>query len=404
MRMKRRGRIAITLVAVLLLVLTAACAPAPKGITPPPTPTPEEVIPPPAPSPEEITPPPPPSPEEVTPPPTPELPPEGMGILEIRVTDPPHPAFSSIEVSIDSIKVHKVVPGESGEWIDVEPVVLSFDLVTLVGVTETLGAVETEAGSFTQIRVYIDTVMVTPEGEDSTSEPATLPSGVLKIVRPFGVQEGLRTVLTLDFDGDRSIVTTGRGLFIFKPVVRLLIETESLSAAGGDTTPPTITLTGVVEGQIIVSPGTVTPVFSASDDTDPSPTVTATLNGDGFTSGTEVSEVGEYELIVIAVDASDNEAELAVNFEIVEVEDTTPPVITLTGVTEGQVIVSPDTVTPEFSASDNTDPNPIVVATLNGDEFTSGTEVSEVGVYELIVTAIDASDNEAEVVVNFEIV
>ena len=92
------------------------------------------------------------------------------------------------------------------------------------------------------------------------------------------------------------------------------------------------------------------------------------------------------------------------NFEIVGVEDTTAPVIALTGVTEGQVIVSPNTVTPVFNVSDDIDSNPIVVATLNGDEFTSGAEVSEVGEYELVVTAIDASGNEAEVAVNFEIV
>jgi len=80
-------------------------------------------------------------------------------------------------------------------------------------------------------------------------------------------------------------------------------------------------------------------------------------------------------------------------------------VITLTGVTEGQVIVSPDTVTPVFSASDDTDSEPILTATLTGVEpFTSGTEVSEPGEYELVVTAIDASGNESEVAVNFEIV
>jgi len=391
---RRTGRITITLVAVLLLALTAACAPAPGRVTPAPAPPPQGVTPTPSPS-----------PAEITPPPAPDLPAEGRGIFEIRITDPPHPEFSSIEVFIDSImgiKVHKVVPGEPGEWIDVEPVVESFDLVTLVGVEAFLGSVEVEAGSFTQIRVHIDRVEVTPE--DSTSQPATVPSGILRIVRPFEVQEGLLTVLTLDFDGDRSIVTTRRGRFIFKPVVRLLVETGSLPAAGGDTTPPTITLTGVVEGQVIVSPETVTPEFSASDDTDPSPTITATLNGDEFTSGTEVSAVGEYELVVTAVDASNNEAELAVNFDIVEVEDTTPPVITLTGVTEGQVIVSTDTVTPVFSASDDTDPNPILIATLNEESFTSGTLVSEVGEYELVVTAMDASGNEAEVIVNFEIV
>ena len=61
-------------------------------------------------------------------------------------------------------------------------------------------------------------------------------------------------------------------------------------------------------------------------------------------------------------------------------------------------------VTPVISVSDDTDPNPTVVVTLNGEEFTSGTEVSKVGEYELEVTAIDASGNEAEVKVNFEIV
>jgi hypothetical protein len=72
-------------------------------------------------------------------------------------------------------------------------------------------------------------------------------------------------------------------------------------------------------------------------------------------------------------------------------------------VTEGQAIVSPDTVTPEFSATDDIDPDPTVVATLNGEVFTSGTVVNEVGEYELIVTAIDASDNQAEEEINFKI-
>ena len=78
-----------------------------------------------------------------------------------------------------------------------------------------------------------------------------------------------------------------------------------------------ITLTGITEGQIIGSPNTVTPVFSVSDDTDQEPTLTATLNGEPFTSDTAVSEVGEYELVVTAIDVSGNEAEVEVNFKIV---------------------------------------------------------------------------------------
>ena len=63
----------------------------------------------------------------------------------------------------------------------------------------------------------------------------------------------------------------------------------------------------------------VTPLIRVSDDTtDPAPTVTATLNGEEFISGEVVSEVGEYELVVTSIDTSDNEAEVTIEFKIVE--------------------------------------------------------------------------------------
>ena len=52
-------------------------------------------------------------------------------------------------------------------------------------------------------------------------------------------------------------------------------------------------------------------------DPDEGDSATATLNGETFPSGTVVSEVDEYELEVTAIDASGNETEVAVNFEIV---------------------------------------------------------------------------------------
>jgi len=284
-----------------------------KGIpfpAPEPTPAPStasESLPKPGLSPEEITPTPVPEPAPISTP----LPKAGLGTLEILATDSPKSDYTSIEVIIEGIKVHKVVAGESGEWIDVPLAVSSFDLVSLVGVTETLGAVETEAGKFTQIRIAVESVTV-------NGEPATVPSGVIRIIRPFKVGEGLITTLELDFDCQNSVVTTGRGRYIFKPVIHLRTEVSSPTEIGKDTTPPEITITGVTEGQVVVSPDTVTPEFGATDDTDPDPTVVATLNGEAFTSDTVVSEVGEYELVVTAIDASDNEAEEEINFEIVE--------------------------------------------------------------------------------------
>jgi len=357
---------------------------------------------------------------------TPTTLPAGMGTIEIRVTDPPPPGVKTANVTLTKIEIHKAVTEQEmeqeqsdsnnqtqepeqqqtqqgeGEWITIIDYEATFNLFEVIEEAAILGSENVTAGKYTQIRM--DVIKVEGLTSDDTPYIATVPSGTLKIVRPFEVRDGSTTILTVDFDGDKSLIITGKGKFLFKPVVRLQVERSSPPANGGDTTPPVIDLTGVTEGQIIVSPDTVTPVFSVSDDTDPAPILIATLNGEPFTSGTEVSGVGEYELEVTAIDASDNETEVEVDFEIVEVEDTTPPVIDLTGVTEGQIIVSPDTVTPVFSVSDDTDPAPILIATLNGEPFTSGTEVSGVGEYELEVTAIDASDNETEVEVDFEIV
>jgi len=66
--------------------------------------------------------------------------------------------------------------------------------------------------------------VVTVDGESITAE---VPSEKLKIVRPFSVEAGVKTVLTLDFDGEKSLilrgkdVTTGKKTALFKPVVKL---------------------------------------------------------------------------------------------------------------------------------------------------------------------------------------
>jgi len=64
----------------------------------------------------------------------------------------------------------------------------------------------------------------------------------------------------------------------------------------------------------------VTPIINVSDDTDAEPTLIATLNENSFISGTVVDEVGEYELKITAMDTSGNEAEVMIEFQIVEAE------------------------------------------------------------------------------------
>ena len=175
------------------------------------------------------------------------------GTIEVRVTDAP-PKYGEIEKilvtvvdSEEAIMVHKAVAEQEqldggdqsqvqnqvqqggGSWISI-PVTgdNTFDLLELKeqGVDLLLGSLEVATGKYTQIRMTIEevTVIFDDGTEQGRSEKAKLPSGKLKFVRPFDVVEGETTILLLDFDADKSVVVTGAGQVIVKPVVRLLVS------------------------------------------------------------------------------------------------------------------------------------------------------------------------------------
>jgi len=201
--MRSAVKSAVTLVTVLLLLFVAGCIPTPAEITPAPAPEP--------------TPTPEPAP---TPTPTPTV---ERGTIEIRVTDPPPPGVSSANVTLTKLEVHQVSDNESG-WITIIEDEVTFDLFEIIDQAMVLGSEDVTAGKYTQIRAEVTGV----EGLTKAGDPykAEVPSGALKFVRPFNVEAGMTTILTLDFDGDKSLVMTGKDKFLFKPVVKLLIERE----------------------------------------------------------------------------------------------------------------------------------------------------------------------------------
>jgi uncharacterized repeat protein (TIGR01451 family) len=156
------------------------------------------------------------------------------------------------------------------------------------------------------------------------------------------------------------------------------------------TTPPVIAITGVPEGCANTD---MTPVFNA---TDPHlDTVTATLDGQPFTSGTAVTTEGDHTLRVVATDTAGNYSTEVRSFTI----DKTAPVLQISGVTEGEARNGP--VTPAFSATDLH--LGAVTATLNGQPFTSGTTLTEPGNYTLEVAATDTCGNSSMQTVRFTI-
>ena len=153
-----------------------------------------------------------------------------------------------------------------------------------------------------------------------------------------------------------------------------------------DKTIPTINVEGVENNKIYNE--SVTPKVSVNPE---DATLTATLNGKDYNFD-EISEEGDYELVITAVGTNGVENTLVINFTI----DKTAPIITVNGIEDGKIYntdVMPN-VTVEEGAT--------LSITLNDEEYNEAAIVDE-GKYELIIKAVDEAGNITEVVYNFEI-
>jgi hypothetical protein len=152
-----------------------------------------------------------------------------------------------------------------------------------------------------------------------------------------------------------------------------------------DTLPPVISIAGVADGGLYAE--AVAPVVTASDAHPQAPAWAATLNGLAWEGGV-VSEEGDWLLAIEAVDLASNAAQpVHVQFAI----DLTPPVIRVTGVTDG--LLTREAVTPVVAIDE---PHPgTATLTLDGVPFVSGTVVTAEGDHVLHVAATDAVGHSA---------
>ena len=150
------------------------------------------------------------------------------GSLQVYVTDALPKEVSAVEVKVKNIEVHKADASEDS-WITVLKDPPAFDLVKIAGVNVLLGTSEIASGNYTQVRLDIAEVNVTVEGKQVK---ATVPSDKLKLVGTFSVEEGKKTSITIDFDGEKSVVLAGKDKVMLKPVVKLIVgKPESTPAA-----------------------------------------------------------------------------------------------------------------------------------------------------------------------------
>jgi hypothetical protein len=161
-----------------------------------------------------------------------------FGTMNVRMTDAPgdyeHVNLVVTQVSARMEGVDSTEADTTGGWVVLNNTAATYDLVTLQnGIFTTIGTGLVPAGRYTQLRLKIgtgSTVVV-----DGVSHPLVVPSGAqsgLKLVGAFDVPASGVVDVALDFDAQRSIVLTGAGTYLLKPVIRVLPTTASGAITG----------------------------------------------------------------------------------------------------------------------------------------------------------------------------
>ena len=147
----------------------------------------------------------------------------------VRLTDSPGD-YEIVNIDIQAVEVHS----DNGGWMTLETNVDVYDLLTLTNGVETVIANDDlPAGRVSQLRLILgDNNSVVVDGE---TFPLTIPSGSesgLKLQIHEDLTEGITYSVLLDFDAAKSIIATGSGKYILKPVIRTITEAQDGAIQG----------------------------------------------------------------------------------------------------------------------------------------------------------------------------
>ena len=231
----------------------------------------------------------------------------GNGILAVRLTDAPA-AYDAVNIAVESVRVH-VDSGDSvSGWYTISDSPSMYDLLQFTGGRDTLIAEgEIPAGHYSQIRLLIGNGSNVVVG--GVTHPLEIPSGSqsgLKLNIQATIIGGVKYVLLLDFDASRSIVVTGNGRYLLKPVIKTVATAVSGSLTG------------------VVSPAATNPTVWAVAGTDTSSTIADTT---GFFIFKYLSPA-TYSLTIVPADTTYRDTTLA-NVVVLAAQTTDVGTITL---------------------------------------------------------------------------
>ncbi len=160
--------------------------------------------------------------------------PSGTGRLSLMIKDSPYSDARALLVTFSEVTAHR--EGEGGftklPFGDTTARSRTCDLKRLVDRQDVLGVGALPGGRYTMVRLVVSSatlyfenpsegpacsnVITPPLGRSASLE---VPSGEVKLNRPFDVGEGAVTTMLIDFDGDKSVTEMGNGRFRMTPVI-----------------------------------------------------------------------------------------------------------------------------------------------------------------------------------------
>ena len=166
------------------------------------------------------------------------------GTLKVIMTDSPAD-YSEVNIVIDSVQAHIAGSDSTAGWVTLNNMKETYDLLKLVnGVNAVIGSSSLQAGSYSQIRLFLGSgCNVVANGQ---TYDLVIPSGNqsgIKLNIDAVIEAGASYLLTLDFDANQSIKSTGSLLnlkFILNPVIRA-IATANTGSISGSVSPATVT-------------------------------------------------------------------------------------------------------------------------------------------------------------------
>jgi major membrane immunogen (membrane-anchored lipoprotein) len=157
----------------------------------------------------------------------------GKPHLEVYLTDDPA-NYDEVVIDVKDVKINYSSDTANG-WKSLSQVnVRPYDILKLVNGKDTMiGQTDLDSGRIEQIRLILGpNNYVKVNGQTYTLETPSAQQSGLKINLHQDVSAGLLYKLLLDFDAARSIVKTGNGKYMLKPVIRASLEAQGGSLKG----------------------------------------------------------------------------------------------------------------------------------------------------------------------------